>query len=116
MPKSKSQKSTGKQPNEKAPMHLLPRDALELIAFGFQDGNDKGYIPNDWRGTKYLSMHQDALLRHALAPNDGELFDPGAVKNRKILHWTKAAVNAIMLIHNYINHEKKLNNLYKKKK
>jgi len=92
--------------NGKPQLSLLPRDALEQVARAFEDGINKGYIRNDWKGVVPLSKHQDALLRHALAPNDGEIWD----NDSGMLHWAKVACNALMLIHNYLNHSK-LNDL-----
>jgi hypothetical protein len=59
----------------KAPMGLLPGDALLKVAEVLAYGAEK-YSPGNWRHVKPGSRYLDAALRHLTAYADGEDNDP----------------------------------------
>lgn len=59
----------------KAPMGLLPGDALREVARVLGHGAEK-YTPNGWRSVRPGSRYLDAALRHLSAYADGEDTDP----------------------------------------
>lgn len=59
----------------KPPMDLLDRHALEEIAQVLEFGRRK-HAAHNWRGGLPMSRLMAAAMRHLMAYNDGEDFDP----------------------------------------
>lgn len=64
-----------KHDSGKAPLDLLDRVALEEIARVLEFGKKK-YAAHNWRGGLQMSRLMAAAMRHLMAYNDGEDFDP----------------------------------------
>lgn len=64
-----------KYDQDKLPMHLLDRTALEAVAGVLQHGAVK-YAPENWRGGIEYTRLIGAAMRHLHALNDCEDYDP----------------------------------------
>jgi hypothetical protein len=71
----KPQGSAVKHDQDKLPLHLLSREALEQTAAVLQFGAQK-YAANNWRNGFVWSRPMSAAMRHLIAFNSGEDVDP----------------------------------------
>lgn len=80
----------------KAPIHLIPPEAILALASHYGKGADK-YEPRNWERGMDWSRVYDSLQRHALAFQMGEDYDPETGTH----HMVCAAWNALAL---YVYH------------
>lgn len=108
----KKKKQLGKHfDNNKAPVHLIPEEAIIWAAEAFGYGNDKyGEEYNYRRGIEYTKL-TDSLLRHTLEFTKNIDLD----KESKLHHAKHMAANVMMLIYQIVNHPE-LDNRYKGRK
>ena len=78
---------------EKLPMHLFPKDAMDAVVEILAFGKDKYGAWNWMNGLEWTRLY-DACLRHLLAWNDGENLDEESKKN----HIAHAACNLVFLL------------------
>ena len=86
----------------KAPLHLIPFDALGEVAHVFQVGAEK-YAPNDWKNKDNGGgAHHAAALRHLGAFCDGEALDAESRRH----HLAHAAARCLMQLWKEMNRDR----------
>lgn len=78
---------------EKAPVHLIPTDALMELVKVYREGAKK-YAPRNWERGMDWSKCFDSLMRHSFAWLSGENLDA----ETECLHMAHAAWNALALV------------------
>ena len=100
----RSKKAAAKSPGwtfdeGKAPLALLPRLPLELVADVFGKGASK-YAMHNWRAGIQITRNLSCALRHIYAYNEGEDLDPELGTN----HLANAIVRLMFVLETAVKH------------